>query len=133
MKIGSDSTPGIISFFQKTSSHVSINLDIKHKKVISMSEDSRKMRAGVIVLKQYPDCYRILGLRIYGSFDLPKGGVDKGEELFQAALRETYEECGISDLNFKWGYETCQMRNVILFVACRFVLLPSCYYIDELV
>ena len=81
-----------------------------------MSE-TKKCRAGIIVLKRYPDCYRILGLRIYGSFDLPKGGVDPGEEVFQAALRETEEECGITRLNFEWGYEPCQARNVQLYLA----------------
>ena len=79
--------------------------------------EKRKHRAGVIVLKRYPDCYRILGLRIYGSFDLPKGGIDYGEDVFEAALRETQEECGITDLNFEWGYGSCQARNITLFLA----------------
>ena len=79
--------------------------------------DDRKNRAGIIVLKRYPDCCRVLGLRIYGSFDLPKGGVDSNEDVLQGALRETEEECGISNLDFEWGYDTCQARNVTLFLA----------------
>ena len=76
-----------------------------------------KKRAGIVVLKRFPDCYRVLGLRIYGSFDLPKGGLDTGEDILEGALRETEEECGISNLDFEWGYDSCQARNVTLFVA----------------
>mgnify|MGYP003651792258 CR=1 FL=1 len=90
--------------------------------------DKRKHRAGVIVMKRYPSCFKILGLRIYGSFDLPKGGVDHGEDIFEAALRETQEECGITDLTFEWGYEACHARNVTLFLATTRedpVILPN--------
>lgn len=33
-----------------------------------------------------------------GKWDLPKGKVDKGEKIEDAAVREVQEECGISDL-----------------------------------
>jgi len=79
--------------------------------------EKKKHRAGVIILKRYADCCRLLGLRIYGSFDLPKGGIDPGEGIFAGALRETQEECGITDLKFEWGYDFCQVRNVTLFLA----------------
>ena len=88
----------------------------------------RKHRAGVIVMKRYPDGLRMLGLRVYGSFDLPKGGINSGEDIFEAALRETQEECGITNLNFEWGYETCHARNVTLFLATTRespVILPN--------
>ena len=77
-----------------------------------------KRRAGVIILKKFPDgAYRLLGLRIYGSFDLPKGGVEEDEDVLTAGMREAEEESGITDLDFEWGMVTTQARNVTLFVA----------------
>jgi len=32
----------------------------------------------------------------YGSYGIPKGGIEKGESKIQAAIRETKEEVGIS-------------------------------------
>ena len=79
--------------------------------------NKKKERAGVVVLKKFGSTYRILGLRIYGSFDLPKGGVEPFENIFAAAIRETEEECGITELDFKWGMISTQARNVTLFIA----------------
>lgn len=36
-----------------------------------------------------------------GKWDLPKGKIEKGEESDTAAIREVYEECGVSGLNLK--------------------------------
>ena len=33
--------------------------------------------------------------RYYGNYSFPKGGLDKGESILRAALRETHEEVGI--------------------------------------
>jgi len=74
-------------------------------------------RAGILILKATPMGYRILCLRIYGSYDLPKGSVELGEDIFTAAIRETEEESGITDLNFEWGFIATQARNVTLFIA----------------
>ena len=41
---------------------------------------------------------KVLFIFRLGKWDLPKGKVDKGETLEQAALREVEEECGISKL-----------------------------------
>ena len=76
-----------------------------------------KRRAGIIILKKFPEGYKILGLRIYGSFDLPKGGVETNEDVLTAAMRETEEESGITRLNFEWGMTTTQAKNVTLFIA----------------
>ena len=74
-------------------------------------------RAGIIVLKEYDDEYLILGLRVYGSYDLPKGGVESFETDLVAAMRETEEEAGITDLDFRWGLQTTTAKNVTLFLA----------------
>ena len=77
----------------------------------------KKERAGIIVLRQFSSGYKLLGLRYYGSYDLPKGAVESFENIFAAALRETEEECGITDLDFRWGMVTTQARNVTLYIA----------------
>ncbi len=50
-----------------------------------------------------------------GKWDLPKGKVDEGETLEQAAIREVEEECGISKLtitgNLLTTYHTYQLKN----------------------
>ncbi|MBN2682196.1 MAG: NUDIX domain-containing protein [Bacteroidales bacterium] len=40
----------------------------------------------------------ILSIFRLGKWDLPKGKVEKGERIEQAAIREVEEECGINDL-----------------------------------
>ena len=77
----------------------------------------QKERSGIVVLRKFPSGYKLLGLRYYGSYDLPKGGVEPFEDVFIAALRETEEECGITDLDFRWGMVTTQARNVTLYIA----------------
>ena len=74
-------------------------------------------RAGIIILKKFSEEYKVLCLRVYGSFDFPKGGVEPFENIFAAAIRETEEESGIDEMDFKWGLETTQAKNVTLFIA----------------
>lgn len=52
--------------------------------------------AGGVVLDEKD---RLLAIRRLGKWDLPKGKVEKGEDLESAALREVQEECGIKDLS----------------------------------
>ena len=62
--------------------------------------------AGIIVLRAFPGGYKVLALvRHDGILDIPKGGIDHHEVPLEAALRETMEECGITNLDFKWGFE----------------------------
>ena len=68
-----------------------------------MSE--RLLSAGVVVVRATPDGARILLLRAYKNWDFPKGHVERGEEPRAAAIRETAEETGITDLVFDWGDE----------------------------
>ena len=52
--------------------------------------------------------WRLLVLRAYRSWDFPKGRVEPGEVPLDAAIRETAEEAGISDLAFRWGEAYCE-------------------------
>jgi len=95
---------------------------------VRTQKHSQDQRSGIVVLKRTDKGYRVLCLRIYGSYDLPKGGVEPGEELFAAACRETEEECGITSLNFEWGLVTTKVRNVTLFIATTTqepIILPN--------
>ena len=82
-----------------------------------MEKKSRCPSAGIIVLKQVGLEYRVLGLRIYEKYDLPKGNIEPGENTFDAAIRETYEEAGLSDIKFPWGYKTFRVSHVTLYVG----------------
>jgi 8-oxo-dGTP pyrophosphatase MutT (NUDIX family) len=42
---------------------------------------------------------RLLMIRRFGHWDLPKGKAEKGEKLSETAIREVEEECGISGLS----------------------------------
>jgi 8-oxo-dGTP pyrophosphatase MutT (NUDIX family) len=52
-----------------------------------------------------PQLAQYLLLRCYNYWDFPKGGVLKGEEPLQGALRELKEETTLEDVSFDWGYE----------------------------
>ncbi|MEO1765935.1 bis(5'-nucleosyl)-tetraphosphatase [Thiobacter aerophilum] len=59
--------------------------------------------AGVVVVRQEPDGWRFLLLRAWRNWDFPKGAVEAGETPLAAAVRETAEEAGLRDLDFRWG------------------------------
>ncbi len=66
-------------------------------------EQPKFLSAGVAVVRREEDGWRLLILRAYRNWDFPKGGVEPGETPMQAALRETREESGVTDLDFVWG------------------------------
>ena len=59
--------------------------------------------AGIIPIRKVKDGQQYLLLRSYGYWDFPKGKIEPGESHIDAALRETEEESGLSDLSFGWG------------------------------
>jgi 8-oxo-dGTP pyrophosphatase MutT (NUDIX family) len=61
------------------------------------------MSAGVVVLRESPDGWRVLLLRVYNYWDFPKGRVEMGEDSLTTAKRETREETTLEDLEFAWG------------------------------
>lgn len=69
--------------------------------------------AGIVVVRYFDDEAepRVLCLKIYSSYDLPKGHVEDDESTIETALRETAEEAGITELDFKWGYVAAQVTN----------------------
>jgi bis(5'-nucleosidyl)-tetraphosphatase len=65
-----------------------------------------KHAAGVVVVRGTADELRVLLLRAYRNWDLPKGRLEPGETPLQAAIREVREETGLSALEFAWGEES---------------------------
>ncbi|KAB7624404.1 bis(5'-nucleosyl)-tetraphosphatase [Alkalilimnicola sp. S0819] len=65
----------------------------------------RTLSSGVVVIRRERGEWRFLLLRAYQYWDFPKGGVERGETPFEAALREVQEETGITELAFHWGHD----------------------------
>lgn len=69
----------------------------------------KRLSAGAIVVRETETGLLFLLLRAFKHWDFPKGMVEEDETPLEAARRETLEEAGLSDLDFRWGedfYET---------------------------
>ena len=61
------------------------------------------MGAGIIVVKWMDDRWKVLALKANaqiqkkngGTYDIPKGRIDPGENAWQAAVREAFEEASL--------------------------------------
>lgn len=73
--------------------------------------------AGIVVVRKFDHEYKVLGLRLFGRYDLPKGKMEPGEDAITTAIRETKEEACISDLQFNWGMDTYQTGPITIFIA----------------
>jgi bis(5'-nucleosidyl)-tetraphosphatase len=63
----------------------------------------RTLSAGVVIVRQAADGWRVLLLRAYNYWDFPKGETQLGEDPLTTAKREVREETTIEDLEFRWG------------------------------
>lgn len=82
----------------------------------------RRLSAGIVVVRAAHDGERVLLLRAYKNWDLPKGLVERGEEPRAAAVRETEEETGVADLTFDWGDEFVETEPYARNKVARFYL-----------
>ncbi len=86
--------------------------------VVSKENDlSKSPGAGIVVVRKFGEEWKVLGLKLNGAYDLPKGKTDPGEDAFQTAVRETYEESGINKLKFSWGMISVSIRHLTFFIA----------------
>lgn len=59
---------------------------------------SQHFRAGVVIVVRHPDHQRVMAFErsdAAGSWQLPQGGLERGEEPLEAAWRELMEETGL--------------------------------------
>lgn len=83
-------------------------------------------RAGVVIVVRHPDLRRVLAFEradAPGSWQLPQGGLDQGEEPIEAAWRELGEETGLGPrqvearaefpdwVAYEWPAEIMQVRG----------------------
>ncbi|HEX9628080.1 MAG TPA: NUDIX domain-containing protein [Acidiferrobacterales bacterium] len=69
----------------------------------NMQAPVKHRSAGIVVVRRADGAWRVLILRTYRNWDFPKGLIEPGEEPLAAATRETREESGLTDLDFRWG------------------------------
>jgi len=63
----------------------------------------KQLSAGIVVARRFPDAWRFLVLRAFSNWDFPKGLIEPDERPREAALRETWEETTLANLEFPWG------------------------------
>jgi len=86
---------------------------------------ARRFSAGAVVVRASADGWRYLLLRVYRTWDFPKGRVEQGETPLQAAVREVEEEAALSDLQFRWGEGYCETQPYSGGKIARYYLAES--------
>lgn len=81
------------------------------------SDLAKSPGAGIVVVRKFKNNWKVLGLKLNGAYDLPKGKTDGSETPFETAVRETYEESGIDKLKFTWGMESIAIKHLTFFIA----------------
>lgn len=84
----------------------------------------KQRSAGFIIVRERGSSWEVLGLRVWGKIDIPKGHVEPGESDFEAAVRECQEEAGITVnplRDMRWGnishISERKHKDVIIYLA----------------
>ena len=72
--------------------------------LIEFSKNFRIIKAAGGIVRNKKN--ELLAIRRNGIWDLPKGKIESGEKIEEAAIREVEEECGISDLLIDEYFDT---------------------------
>jgi len=89
------------------------------------SRSPKRFSAGVVVVRRAHGGWRYLLLRVYRTWDFPKGGVEAGETPMQAARREVAEETALTDLDFAWGEQYAETAPYSAGKVARYYLARS--------
>ena len=73
--------------------------------------------SGIVIVKKIDNEWKVLGLQVYGKYDIPKGVIEDAEDPLSAAMRETQEEANITQVNFDWGLESFSVSHLTVFLA----------------
>lgn len=71
-------------------------------------QEIKNRSAGIVIIRKNNNKTLVLMMRAYNYWDFPKGKIELGERVIEAAIRETKEEAGIDELNFIWGRDHTQ-------------------------
>lgn len=71
-------------------------------------QEIKNRSAGIVIVRKHNNTSLVLMMRAYNYWDFPKGKIEIGERVIDAAIRETKEESGIEDLHFVWGRDHTQ-------------------------
>lgn len=90
-----------------------------------MKKTKRKEQsAGFVVVRRLDRGWEVLGLKVWGKIDIPKGHLESGESFLDAAIRECYEEASLTidpSSNMPWGTSSYiserPHKDVTVFVA----------------
>lgn len=82
-----------------------------------MSKIVNTVDAAGIILVRDPGKKVLIIKSVDGTWDLPKGHIDEGENVFTCAKRETYEETSIKNIEFLWGKTFITFSSIAFFVA----------------
>lgn len=84
-----------------------------------------RFSAGAVVLRKGPGGWRYLLLRVFHTWDFPKGGVETGESALGAAMREVAEETDLRNLAFRWGEVYMETRPYSAGKIARYYVAES--------
>tara|TARA_R110002074_G_scaffold251741_1_gene423283 strand:+ start:4784 stop:5227 length:444 start_codon:yes stop_codon:yes gene_type:complete len=73
--------------------------------------------SGLVVVREFSDGWKVLGLWARNGYDIPKGHVESGDSTFDTAVREALEEASLTNLSFEWGTSSIRLDNLHVYLA----------------